>query len=134
MRIENLMESLPENYSLVDRELIQRAYRFAEQAHTGQKRASGEPYITHCVSVAAILAEMRVPPAVVIAGLLHDTVEDTPTTLETIRREFGDEVARLVDGVTKLTNLPRISRGDQHDDEIQAEVQPLTKPDGRLKS
>ncbi len=114
MKIENLMEVLPDIYSVVDRELIMRAYQFAEQAHTGQRRASGEPYITHCVAVAAILAEMRVPPAVVIAGLLHDTVEDTPRTLADIRREFGDEVAHLVDGVTKLTNLPRVERGDQH--------------------
>jgi GTP pyrophosphokinase len=117
MKIENLLDSLPESYSPVDREVIMRAYRFAEQAHTGQKRASGEPYITHCLAVAAILAEMRVPPAVIIAGLLHDTVEDTPVTLDVIRHEFGEEVARLVDGVTKLTNLPRVSRGDQHEDE-----------------
>ena len=114
MKIENLMEVLPDIYSVVDRELIMRAYQFAEQAHTGQRRASGEPYITHCVAVSAILAEMRVPPAVVIAGLLHDIVEDTPRTLVDIRREFGDEVAHLVDGVTKLTNLPRVERGDQH--------------------
>jgi len=114
MKIENLLEVLPEIYSVVDRELIMRAYQFAEQAHSGQRRASEEPYITHCVAVAAILAEMRVPPAVVIAGLLHDIVEDTNRTQVDIRREFGDEVAHLVDGVTKLTNLPRVERGDQH--------------------
>jgi GTP pyrophosphokinase len=113
MKIDSLMEVLPDTYSVVDRELILRAYRFAEAAHADQKRASGEPYITHCVAVAAILAEMRVPPAVVIAGLLHDTVEDTPVTLADLRREFSDEVASLVDGVTKLTNLPRVSRADQ---------------------
>ncbi len=60
---------------------------------------------------------MHVPPTVVIAGLLHDTVEDTPVTLNDIKNEFGEEVAKLVDGVTKLTNLPRVSRGDQHMDE-----------------
>ena len=114
MTIDNLMESLPETFSAVDRELILRAYHFAEKAHEGQKRASGEPYITHCLAVAEILAELNVPPAMIVAGLLHDTVEDTPVTLEDIRSEFGDEVARLVDGVTKLTNLPRVSRGDQH--------------------
>ena len=117
MTIENLMEALPETFSAVDRELIQRAYQFAEKAHEGQKRASGEPYITHCLAVAAILAELSVPPAIIVAGLLHDTVEDTPVTLEDIRSEFGEEVARLVDGVTKLTNLPRVSRGDQHLDQ-----------------
>lgn len=118
MNIESLMEALPEIYSPYDREQIQRAYRFAEKAHEGQKRASGEPYITHCVAVASILAEMRVPPAVVIAGVLHDTVEDTPITLDKIREDFGDEVATMVDGVTKLTHLPRVTRGDQHFEDV----------------
>ncbi|HHY87927.1 MAG TPA: bifunctional (p)ppGpp synthetase/guanosine-3',5'-bis(diphosphate) 3'-pyrophosphohydrolase [Chloroflexi bacterium] len=121
MKIDSLMEVLPDNYSVVDRDLILRAYRFADEAHRGQKRASGEPYITHCIAVAAILAELRVPPAVVIAGLLHDTVEDTSVTLEDVRREFGDEVAKLVDGVTKLTNLPRVSRADQQPAELEAD-------------
>ena len=113
--LENLMEVLPENYSVIDREFIIQAYNYAEEAHRTQKRASGEPYITHCVAVAIILAELKVQPVVVAAGLLHDTVEDTPITLEDIKRDFGDEVARLVDGVTKLTHLPRVSRADQHD-------------------
>ena len=122
MKIENLIESLPETYNLVDRELILRAYRLAEKAHETQKRASGEPYITHCVAVAAILAEMKVPPEVIIAGLLHDTVEDTDVTLDQLRAEFGEEIAKLVDGVTKLTNLPRVSRADQHDDNSSSEA------------
>lgn len=113
--LENLMEVLPENFSVIDREFIIQAYNYAEEAHRTQKRASGEPYITHCVAVAIILAELKVQPVVVAAGLLHDTVEDTPITLEDIKRDFGDEVARLVDGVTKLTHLPRVSRADQHD-------------------
>ena len=113
MKIESLLEVLPDHFSVMDREQIMRAYYFAEKAHTGQSRASGEPYITHCVAVAGILAEMRVPSAVIIAGLLHDTVEDTETSLEDIRREFGPEVSTLVDGVTKLTNLPNVSRDDQ---------------------
>jgi GTP pyrophosphokinase len=111
---EKLIEQLPEHYTLADKELVQRAYRIAERAHHGQKRQSGEPYITHCIAVANILAELSVPPEVVAAGLLHDTVEDTTITLEDIRRDFGDTVANLVNGVTKLTNLPRVSRGDQH--------------------
>lgn len=111
---EKLIEQLPEHYTLADRELVQRAYRIAEEAHREQKRHSGEPYINHCIAVASILADLRVPPDVVAAGLLHDTVEDTPVTLEDIRRDFGDTVANLVNGVTKLTNLPRVSRGDQH--------------------
>lgn len=128
MKIDSLMEILPQNYSVVDREMVMRAYRFAEAAHQGQKRASGEPYVSHCLAVAAILAEMQVPPAVVIAGLLHDTVEDTMVTLEDIRKEFGDEVARLVDGVTKLTNLPRVSRGDQHRESLIADEDLLPEP------
>ncbi|MGZ9222264.1 MAG: RelA/SpoT family protein [Anaerolineales bacterium] len=112
--LERLLEQLPDNYTLADRELIQRAYRVAEEAHREQKRHSGEPYINHCLAVASILADLRVPPEVVAAGLLHDTVEDTTITLNDIRRDFGGTMAVLVDGVTKLTNLPRVSRGDQH--------------------
>lgn len=123
MRIESLLESLPDSYTPADRELVLRAYRMAERAHQGQKRASGEPYLNHCVAVAAILAEMRVPPSVIAAGLLHDTVEDTEITLKDIHRDFGDEIARLVDGVTKLTQLPRVSRGDQQQKEVDREEQ-----------
>ncbi len=112
--LERLLEQLPEQYTLADRELIQRAYRVAEEAHRGQKRLSGDPYINHCLAVASILADLRVPPEVVAAGLLHDTVEDTTVTLNDIRRDFGDTITALVDGVTKLTNLPRVSRDDQH--------------------
>jgi GTP pyrophosphokinase len=123
MNIENLLDALPHTYAPADRELIQRAYRVAEKAHEGQKRATGEPYISHCLAVAAILAEMRVPPEVVAAGLLHDTVEDTSIEIEDIQRDFGDEIAVLVNGVTKLTQLPRVSRGDQHSDDESREEQ-----------
>lgn len=113
--LENLLEVLPESYSVIDREMVMRAYKYAETAHAGQKRASGEPYISHCVAVAIILAEMKVQPSVIAAALLHDTVEDTEISLSDIRREFSDEIGQLVDGVTKLTHLPRVSRADQHD-------------------
>ncbi len=112
MQIEDLIADLPDNYSDVDRELILRAYRVAAQSHADQRRLSGEPYVTHCVAVAAILSELRVPPPVIAAGLLHDTVEDTELTLKDIQRDFGKEIAKLVDGVTKLTELPRVSRGE----------------------
>lgn len=121
MKIEHLMEALPETYSQVDRNLVMRAYRVAEAAHKEQLRASNEPYINHCLAVASILAELRVPPEVVAAGLLHDTVEDTQVTLQDLKRDFGDEISRLVDGVTKLTQLPRVSRGDQHAEEEEIE-------------
>jgi GTP pyrophosphokinase len=121
MRIDNLIEILPDTYSEVDRELILRAYRLAADAHKGQTRVSGEPYVNHCLAVAIILAEMRVPPKVVAAALLHDTVEDTKISIEDIQHDFGSEIALLVDGVTKLTQLPRVSRGDQHPEEAQLE-------------
>ena len=110
------MERLPDIYTLADREFILRAYRVAEHAHRDQKRISGEPYVTHCVAVAGILAEMHVPPEVIAAGLLHDTVEDTEISLEDLERDFGDEIAQLVDSVTKLTTLPRVSRSDRVED------------------
>ncbi len=114
MTLDSLFKSLPDTYTDTEKESIRQAYLFAEKAHSNQKRLSGEPYITHCIAVASILAEMHVPPSVVIAGLLHDTVEDTTVTLDDIKSQFGEEISRLVDGVTKLTNLPRVSRGDQH--------------------
>ncbi|HBY07439.1 MAG TPA: (p)ppGpp synthetase [Chloroflexi bacterium] len=112
MSIEKLLEHLPNNYTMQDREFIERAYRVAEYAHRNQKRASGEPYIIHCLNVASILADMLVPPKIIAAGLLHDTVEDTEVTLDDLRRDFGDDVAQMVDSVTKLTTLPRVSRSD----------------------
>jgi GTP pyrophosphokinase len=95
-----------------DRTLIERAYQFADRKHGGQIRASGEPYIQHCVSVAQILADLRLPGPAIAAGLLHDVVEDTPVTLEDVQREFGTEISQLVNGVTKLTQLPRVLRDD----------------------
>lgn len=119
MSLETLLDKLPDNISVVDRETISRAYKFAENAHKNQKRASGDPYITHCEAVATILIELHVPPVVIVAGLLHDTVEDTKITLDQIRQEFGDETAMLVDGVTKLTHLPRVSRPSHIDFPIE---------------
>lgn len=113
MKFNEFRDLLSPTLSPQDRLLIDRAYHLAERAHTGQTRASGEPYINHCVAVAKMLGEMHLPAPVIAAGLLHDTVEDTSVTLDDLRREFGDEVAKLVDGVTKLTNLPRVSRHDK---------------------
>src|SRR5574338_917395 len=90
--LERLLTQLPDSYNLADRELVKRAYRVAEEAHREQKRASGEPYINHCLSVASILAELRVPTEVIAAGLLHDTVEDTYITLSNIRQDFGETI------------------------------------------
>ncbi|MFF5568859.1 RelA/SpoT family protein [Streptomyces sp. NPDC012623] len=84
---------------------VENAYQVAERWHRGQKRKSGDPYITHPLAVTTILAELGMDPATLMAGLLHDTVEDTEYGLDTLRREFGDQVALLVDGVTKLDKV-----------------------------
>ncbi|GAA1907745.1 GTP pyrophosphokinase [Streptantibioticus ferralitis] len=84
---------------------IERAYQVAERWHRGQKRKSGDPYITHPLAVTTILAELGMDPATLMAGLLHDTVEDTEYGLDTLRRDFGEQVALLVDGVTKLDKV-----------------------------
>ncbi len=108
--ISKYIENLSDKYSQIDKELLQRALEVAEMAHKGQKRASGEPYINHCKAVASILAEMQVPPLVVAAGLLHDTVEDTGIDFKELKRDFGDEIYNLVQAVTKLGSLPRVSK------------------------
>ena len=112
MQFKQLLEKLPKNYSALDIERIEKAYQLAEKAHQGQTQPSGSPYISHCLAVAGILAEISVPPELIIAGLLHDVVEDTEITLEEVNKEFGVEIAGLVDGVTKLTHLPNLLRGD----------------------
>jgi guanosine-3',5'-bis(diphosphate) 3'-pyrophosphohydrolase len=114
MQLEQLLEKLPENYSALEVEQIKNAYDFAKKAHKSQVLASALPYITHCVSVAAILADLSVPPELIIAGLLHDVIEDTDITLDDIRKQFNPEIASLIDGVTKLTQLPNLLRGDHH--------------------
>ena len=122
LEIDDLIEILPDHYTDVDRELILRAHRVAAEAHAPQKRLSGEPYITHCIAVAQILIDLRVAPPVIAAGLLHDTVEDTDVTLSDLERDFTPEIARLVDGVTKLTELPRVSRGEHAEEFKQDEA------------
>ncbi|MGD8605298.1 MAG: bifunctional (p)ppGpp synthetase/guanosine-3',5'-bis(diphosphate) 3'-pyrophosphohydrolase [Anaerolineales bacterium] len=127
MKLESLIESLPDTTGPADIELIRRAYRVAETAHEGQVRASGEPYVKHCLAVAMILSEFGAPIPALAAGLLHDTVEDTDITLDDLRRDFGDEVATLVDGVTKLTQLPRVSHSSQKEHEERASKGELAK-------
>ena len=99
--------------------LVARAYAFAEKAHRGQMRKSGEPYLKHPLATAETLASWHMDDATIAAGLLHDTIEDTGTPLETIKKEFGDEVAFLVNGVTKLGHFKY--RGEEQDSKNQAE-------------
>ena len=95
-------EALPER---LDQELLARAYRFSERAHAGQKRKSGEDYVIHVVEVAKVLAELGLDSVTVASGLIHDVVEDTDITVEDVEREFGSEIAQIVDGLTKIGTL-----------------------------
>jgi guanosine-3',5'-bis(diphosphate) 3'-pyrophosphohydrolase len=125
LNLEELLTLLPDYYTSADREMVQRAYRVAEKAHAGQKRASGEAYINHCLAVAFLLCDYSMPADVIAAGLLHDTVEDTDMAIDTLRQDFGESVASLVQGVTKLTQLPRVSRGvhsEQAHDSSEADL------------
>lgn len=103
--LEPLLRTVRTTHPRADLGVIERAYDVAERAHAGQMRKSGDPYITHPLAVATILAELGMTPPTLAAALLHDTVEDTEYSLEQLRAEFGDEIAMLVDGVTKLDKV-----------------------------
>ncbi|HEY8841258.1 MAG TPA: HD domain-containing protein, partial [Candidatus Dormibacteraeota bacterium] len=102
-----------------DREIVKRAYERAASAHTGQRRLSGEDYVNHPMEVAAILADLELDAATIAAALLHDTVEDTALTAEEVETEFGPEVARLVEGVTKLGRISLRSDQQQQAENIR---------------
>jgi GTP pyrophosphokinase len=103
--LEPLMTVVRQNHPKADLSVIERAYAVAERAHEGQMRKSGDAYITHPLAVTTILAELGMTPPTLAAALLHDTVEDTDYGLDELRRDFGDEIAMLVDGVTKLDKV-----------------------------
>src|SRR6187397_475574 len=113
--VDRLLKTVRSHHPKADIALIERAYSAAERAHDGQKRRSGEPYITHPVAVAQILADLGIGAKTVAAALLHDTVEDTDYTLDQLRADFGDEITMLVDGVTKLDKV-------KYGDSTQAET------------
>lgn len=113
--LEPLLRAVRANHPKADLALLERAYGVAEQMHGSQMRKSGDPYITHPLAVTTILADIGMTEPTLVAALLHDTVEDTPYTLEQLRKDFGDEVAVLVDGVTKLDKV-------QYGDSAQAET------------
>ncbi|HJQ11563.1 MAG TPA: bifunctional (p)ppGpp synthetase/guanosine-3',5'-bis(diphosphate) 3'-pyrophosphohydrolase [Gemmatimonadaceae bacterium] len=100
---EWLKTGLPDR---LDRDLLTRAYRFSEKAHEGQKRLSGERFVSHCVEVAKILVDLQLDSTTVASGLIHDVVEDTNVTVDDIEAEFGKEIAEIVDGLTKIGHLP----------------------------
>src|SRR6187399_186487 len=106
IRFEDLLEQVRTYTSDEEREFLRRAYVFSALEHKGQIRHSGEPYLVHPLEVASILADMRLDPVAIAAGLLHDVVEDTLTSIEKIREHFGPEVAHVVEGVTKISAIP----------------------------
>ena len=102
----------------LDEELLVRAYRFSEEAHRGQTRNSGEPYVIHCIEVAKILADLQLDSTTVASGLIHDVVEDTAIELADVEREFGKEIAAIVDGLTKIAKLP--NSGSNQDRQVES--------------
>jgi len=109
-RFRDLLKIARENRPNDDLEIVRRAYEFSLENHSGQKRATGEPYLVHPLEVAIILAEMRLDTTSIAAGLLHDSVEDTSVTTEQIQEKFGEQVAHIVEGVTKISRIDFASR------------------------
>ena len=117
--LRHVEQELQGRYPQADLTSVSAAFAFAHEAHAGQKRASGEPYVTHPLAVARILAEMGLDPVAVTAALLHDIPEDTEYSLDDIEERFGAEVARLVDGVTKLSKFSALSHEQQQAENIR---------------
>ena len=117
--IDDLIDNIKENKLNVNLDIINKAYNFAKVKHGNQIRKSGEPYIIHPVAVAKILVEMGMDTSTIAAGLLHDVLEDTSCTFETMEKEFNLEIAKLVDGVTKLTKFEYKSKEEQQADNVR---------------
>ncbi len=122
-----LRPRLEDHFTPEEVEQIDRAYALACKAHEGQFRLSGEPYIIHPICVADILVGIGMDASSIIAALLHDTVEDTPVTLEDVSREFGEEVVTLVDGVTKLGKVPLSTQEEQQAENIRKMLLAMSK-------
>ncbi|PYM46549.1 MAG: GTP pyrophosphokinase [Candidatus Rokuibacteriota bacterium] len=112
-QLETLIEEIPKYQPGANLDLVNRAYRFSELSHRGQQRASGEPYLSHPLEVAGLLVNFKMDVTTVTAGLLHDVLEDTDATKDDLEREFGREIAELVDGVTKIGKLAFSSREER---------------------
>ena len=126
--LDELIATLVKYHPEANVELVEKAYHFAEKAHAGQLRKSGEPYFVHPLTVAGILAKLMLDAPTIAAGLLHDTVEDCDdVTIEVIEQEFGQEVALLVDGVTKLKRLDFTSRVEQQAESIRKMILAMSK-------
>ena len=112
-QLQTLIDEIPKYQPGADLDLVNRAFRFSEKSHQGQQRASGEPYLSHPLEVAGLLVDFKMDVTTVTAGLLHDVLEDTSATKDDLQREFGPEIADLVDGVTKIGKLAFSSREER---------------------
>src|SRR5260370_14008529 len=121
-KFRELLRDMKENRPNDDLELIRKAYEFSKKNHSGQQRASGEPYLVHPLEVALVLAEMKMDAVAIAAGLLHDSVEDTSVTIVDIRREFGEQVAHIVEGVTKISKIDFASREERQAENVRKMV------------
>ncbi len=119
IRIQEILDAITVYNPQADLELVQKAYVYAASAHAGQTRLSGEPYLSHPLAVAYTLAQLRLDEATIVAGLLHDTVEDTKATIDEIDEAFGEEVADIVDGVTKISLMTFDSKEEQQAENIR---------------
>src|SRR5438477_8072167 len=118
-KFRELMRQMRDNRPQDDLSLIRKAYEYSQKIHAGQSRASGEPYLVHTLEVALVLAEMKMDPVAIAAGLLHDSVEDTSVTVVDIRKEFGEQVAHIVEGVTKISAIDFITREEQQAENLR---------------
>ena len=122
VRIDDIIDKVRNNHTQADGDLIRRAYLFSALHHRGQKRASGEPYLVHPLAVADLLADMRLDEISVSTGLLHDVVEDTLVDLDTLRHSFGEEITKLVDGLTKIAHISNLSKEQQQAENVRKMV------------
>src|SRR5919204_6470691 len=118
-RFRDLMKKLETSRPNDDLGIVRKAYEFSQKVHDGQSRASGEPYLVHPLEVACVLAEMKMDPIAIAAGLLHDSVEDTSVTIVEIRKEFGEQVAHIVEGVTKISKIDFASHEEQQAENLR---------------
>src|ERR1700746_1892314 len=118
-KFRDLMKRMRANRPHDDLAIIRKAYDYSQKNHAGQSRASGEPYLVHPLEVALVLAEMKMDPIAIAAGLLHDSVEDTSVTIVDIRKEFGEQVAHIVEGVTKISQIDFSSREEQQAENLR---------------
>src|SRR5215471_3891596 len=122
VKFQQLLAKVAENRPQDDLEIIRKAYDFSLVHHAGQTRASGEPFLTHPLEVSLVLADMKLDSTAIAAGLLHDAIEDTPVTHEDVRREFGNQVAHVVEGVTKIGKIGMASREERQAENVRKMV------------